>query len=306
MAVAATTSPHLSTGESSAGIRAAQAGVATNFLLALVKITAGIFGHTYALIADGVESFADVASSLIVWGGIAVGARPADDDHPYGHGKAEAVAAAAVSLMLLAASLGIALQAIQEIRTPHVFPAPWTLGVLLAVVAIKTLLARRVSAVGRASGSAAIEADAMHHQSDAITSAAAFIGISAALLGRYFGGGPAWAAADDWAALLASLVIARNGAMMFVVGLHDLMDRSPGETVLAPMRSAALGVEGVRAVEKLAARRVGNGYLVTVHVQATPHMTLADAHALGGRVKHAMCAGGLRIQSVLVHMEPFE
>jgi cation diffusion facilitator family transporter len=287
-------------------IRAAQAGVASNFLLALVKIAAGVLGHTYALIADGVESFADVAASLIVWGGIAVGARPPDADHPYGHGKAEAVAAATVSVMLLAAAVGIALEAVQEIRTPHQFPAWWTLGVLLGVVAVKGLLARRVKAVGRASGSTAVEADALHHLSDAITSAAAFVGIGAALLGRKLGGGPRWAAADDWAALLASVVIAYNGASMFMSGLHDLMDRSPGESVLGPLRTAALAVDGVCAVEKLTARRVGNGYRVTIHVQASPVMTLAEGHTLGGRVKHALYGAGQRVQSVLVHMEPFE
>ena len=180
-----------------AGIRAAQTGVVVNLTLSVAKIAAGIVGNTYALIADGVESLADVAASLIVWGGIAVGARPADDDHPYGHGKAEALAAATVALMLVAAGVGIAVQALREIRTPHEFPAPWTLVVLLAIVAIKAALARRVGDVGRESNSAAVEADARHHLSDAITSAAAFIGISAALIGHRMGGGPRWSAADD-------------------------------------------------------------------------------------------------------------
>jgi len=287
-------------------IRAAQAGAALNLVLAFVKIGSGIVGHTYALVADGVESLADVVSSLIVWGGVALGARPPDEDHPFGHGKAESLAAAAVSILLLIAAVGIALQAVREIRTPHEFPATWTLGVLLAVVVVKSLLARRVKSVGLRSGSAAVEADAAHHLSDAITSAAAFIGISAALVGRHFGGGPRWAAADDWAALVASVVIAWNGVAMFLAGLHDLMDRTPGEPVLAPLRAAALRVDGVRAIEKLAARRVGVGYRVTVHVQADSTTTLAAAHALGGHVKYAMCRAVPRIQSVLVHMEPYD
>src|SRR3954470_11008267 len=286
-------------------IRAAQAGVATNAVLAMAKITAGVVGSTYALIADGVESLADVASSLIVWGGVALGARPADDNHPYGHGRAEALAAAVVSVMMLAAAIFVATEAILEIRTPHRFPARWTLVFLVVVVAVKAMLAHRVSIISAESGSTAVAADASHHLSDAITSAAAFIGISAALLGRHFGGGPRWAAADDWAALGSSLVIARNGITMAFAALHDLMDRSPGEPVLAPLREAALGVPGVCAIEKLAARRVGTGYRVTVHVQAAPELSLADAHSLGGRVKHAMSNAGLRIDSVLVHMEPY-
>jgi cation diffusion facilitator family transporter len=286
-------------------IRAAQAGAAANLVLAFAKIAAGVVGHTYALVADGVESFADVAASLIVWGGIALGARPADDDHPYGHGKAESIAAAIVSLMLLLAAVGIAVQAVKEIRTPHLFPAPWTLAVLLGVVIIKFVLARRVGATASASGSAAVEADALHHVSDAITSGAAFIGISAALIGRHYGGGVNWAAADDWAALAAAVVIAYNGVSMFLTGLHDLMDRSPGVKVLEPLRAAALGVPGVCAIEKLAARRVGVGYRVTVHVQASPTMTLEEGHELGGQVTRAMFASGQRVLSVLVHMEPY-
>jgi cation diffusion facilitator family transporter len=289
-----------------AGIRAAQTGVVVNLTLAAAKIAAGIVGNTYALIADGVESLADVAASLIVWGGIAVGARPADDDHPYGHGKAEALAAATVALMLVAAGVGIAVQALREIRTPHEFPAPWTLVVLLAIVAIKAALARRVGDVGRESNSAAVEADARHHLSDAITSAAAFIGISAALIGHRMGGGPRWSAADDWAALVAAVVIGFNGVSMFLTGLHDLMDRSPGEMVIGPLREIAAGVPGVLAVEKLTARRVGNGYRVSIHVQADPRLTLADGHSLGGRVKHALMSCGRRVHAVHVHMEPYE
>ena len=287
-------------------IRAAQAGAASNLVLAIAKIAAGVFGHTYALVADGIESLADVVSSLIVWGGVALGAQPADEDHPYGHGKAESLAAAAVSAILLVAAIAIVFQAVQEIRVPHRFPEAWTLGVLLAVIILKSLLARRVQQVSVASGSAAVEADAAHHLSDAITSAAAFIGISAALLGRKFGGGPRWAAADDWAALVAAVVISRNGIAMFLAALHDLMDRTPGAAVLTPLRNAALSVAGVEAIEQLAARRVGIGYRVTVHVQADPETTLQDAHALGGRVKYAMCHAGFRIQSVLVHMEPYD
>ena len=286
-------------------IRAAQAGAATNAVLAVAKIAAGVLGTTYALVADGVESLADVASSLIVWGGVAVAARPADENHPFGHGRAESLAAAVVSVMLLAAAVLIAVESVGEIRTPHRFPAGWTLIFLLGVVVVKAILAHRVHLVSAESGSTAVAADAFHHMSDAITSAAAFVGISAALLGRHFGGGPRWASADDWAALASSLVIARNGVTMAFAALHDLMDRSPGEPVLAPLRTAALAVPGVCAIEKLAARRVGAGYRVTVHVQAAPELSLADAHSLGGRVKYAMSHAGLRIDSVLVHMEPY-
>jgi cation diffusion facilitator family transporter len=287
-------------------VRAAQYGMLVNAALAAVKLAAGVIGHTYALVADAVESIADIFASLVVWGGIAVAARPADDDHPYGHGKAEALAAAVVSLMLLAAAVGIAYEAMQEIRRPHRVPAPWTLIVLVAVMSVKWLLSRRVHAVATDTGSTAVQADAAHHLSDAITSGAAFVGITIALVGTHLTGGAGWAAADDWAALLAAGVIAFNGVSMVRSALHDLMDRMPGPEVVDPVRRAAADVPGVRAVEKLAVRKTGATYRVSIHAQADPHTRLDDAHVLSGMVKSAIRRAVPRVDAVLVHMEPYE
>jgi cation diffusion facilitator family transporter len=288
------------------GIRAAQTGILINAVLAGTKLIAGILGNTYALIADAVESMADIFGSLIVWGGLHVASLPADEDHPFGHGKAEALAAMVVSLMLLAAATGIGIEAVREIRTPHSTPAPWTLAVLVGVMLIKWTLSRRVHAVGVATGSTAVQADAAHHLSDAITSAAAFIGISIALLGSRFRGGSGWESADDWAALVASAVIAFNGISMIRAAMHDLMDRMPGQDIVAPIRDAALGVAGVSAIEKLHVRKAGMAYRVTVHVQTNGSISLDAAHALGGRVKRAICTRLPQVNYVLVHMEPYE
>jgi cation diffusion facilitator family transporter len=276
-----------------------------NAALAGVKLAAGIVGNTYALVADAIESGADVFASLIVWGGVAIGAQPADEDHPYGHGKAEALATAVVSFMLLGAAAGIAVEAVREIRTPHRAPAAWTLVVLVTVMVIKWTLARRVAAVSAEIGSSAVKADAAHHLSDAITSAAAFVGISLALIGSRLSGGRAWASADDWAALVASGVIAFNGVSMLRAALHDLMDRMPGDEVTGPIRGAALSVPGVRAIEQVHVRKAGMNYRVTLHVQADPTLPLHDAHALGGRVKSAIREASPQVNYVLVHMEPF-
>lgn len=288
------------------GIRSAQFGMLVNAGLAAIKLVAGILGNTYALVADAVESTADILSSLIVWAGLAIAARPADEDHPFGHGRAETLAAAVVALMLLAAAVGIAIQATREIRTPHLTPAPWTLAVLAAVVLVKYVLSRRVHAVGADIGSTAVTTDAWHHMSDAVTSAAAFIGIAVAVVANRVTGHPGWASADDWAALLASAVIAFNGLSMLRPALHDLMDRTPGEDVVGPVRRAAEGVPGVLATEQLAVRRTGMVYRITIHVQADPSLSLRDAHILSGKVKSAIRAAVPRVQSVLVHMEPFE
>lgn len=287
------------------GIRSAQIGVAANAMVAITKIFAGVVGNTYALVADGVESLADIASSLIVWGGLVLAAQPPDEDHPLGHGKAEALAALTVSFMLLLAAIGIAAQAIREIRTPHRLPAPWTLAVLVGVIAIKWTLSRRVGEVGAAIGSTAVAADARHHVSDAVTSAAAFIGILIALVGGRVSGGSGWESADDWAALAAAFVIGYNGLSMLVPALHDLMDRMPGPQIVGPIREAAETVEGVCLVEKLAVRKTGLTYDVSLHVQADPSLTLLQAHALGGAVKAAIRARLPEAQLVHIHMEPY-
>jgi cation diffusion facilitator family transporter len=287
------------------GIRSAQLGLLVNATLAGIKLIAGLVGNSYALVADAVESAADVVASIVVWGGLAIAAQPADEDHPYGHGKAESLAAAAVALMLLGAAVGIALEAIQEIRTPHGPPATWTLAVLIAVVLAKGLLSRRVHSVASAIGSAAVKADAWHHLSDAVTSAAAFIGISLAVWGTRVRGNPDWAVADDWAALVATGVIAYNGIALLQPALHDLMDRMPGIDVIAPVRRAAERVPGVLAVEKLYVRRAGLVYHVTIHVQAEPTTPLDEAHALGHRVTDAIRAAVPPVDAVLVHMEPY-
>lgn len=283
------------------GIRSAQTGVLVNAALAAIKLVAGLVGNTYALVADAVESTADIFSSLIVWGGLRVAARDPNEEYPFGYGKAESLAAAVVALLLLGAAAGIAVDASREIRTPHHTPAPWTLGVLVAVMAVKFLLSRRVHAVGSDIGSTAVKADAWHHMSDAITSAAAFVGISIALWG-----GSGWESADDWAALFASLVIAVNGVAMLRPALHDLMDRMPGAEVVEPVRQAASRVPGVLAVEKLSVRKAGMVHHVDIHVQADPRMPLDAAHRLSGMVKASIRAAVPQVRGVLVHMEPFE
>jgi cation diffusion facilitator family transporter len=282
------------------GIRWAQAGLLVNALLVLVKLVAGIVGHANALVADAVESSADIFSSLIVWMGLSIAARPADEDHPYGHGKAEPLAAVVVSLMLVAAAVGISILAIREIRNPHHLPAPFTLFVAAGVIIVKEVLYRRVSRVGRDVGSTAVTADAWHHRADAISSLAAFIGISIALIG-----GRGWEAADDWAALVAALVVAVNGVKTLRPAISALMDEAPDSTVKERVLEAACAVGGVRNVENLKVRRSGLGFYVDLHVQADPGISLEDAHEIAATVKYAILEAVPSVAGVLVHMEPY-
>lgn len=288
------------------GIRAAQTGMLISIVLAVIKLVAGITGHAYVLVADAVESMADVFGALAVWGGLAIASQPPDANHPYGHGKAEPLAAAAVALTMIGAAIAIAYEAVVAIQAPHTPPASWTLLVLIGVVLVKWTLSRWVKSVGDAIGSAAVRADSWHHLSDAVTSAAAFVGISLALIGTRYWNSPAWASADDWAALFAAGVIGWNGIQLLRTALDDLMDRMPGEEILVPVRVAAESVDGVLGIEKLLVRKTGLMYRVTIHVEADPSMPLADAHHLGHRVQDAIVATVPHVQSVLVHMEPFK
>jgi len=287
--------------QATCGMRAALTGLLVNDALVVVKLLAGIIGDSYALVADAIESSTDIFSSLIVWGGLHITTRPADEDYPYGYGKAETLAAAVVSLMLLGAALGIAVAAVGEILTPHHAPAPFTLGVLVVVVLVKETLSRRVFRVGQETGSTAVKADAWHHRSDAITSAAAFVGIAIALWG-----GEGWESADDWAALVASAIIAFNGARLLRPAIQDLMDRVPADLDIERITAAARSVEGVRAIEKLRVRRVGAEYFIDLHVQTDPMSPLREAHILSGKVKGAIRAAVPSVAGVLIHMEPFE
>jgi cation diffusion facilitator family transporter len=274
-------------------------GLGVNTLLAGAKLLAGIFGHSHALIADAVESLADIFSSLIVWRGLVVAAEPADEDHPYGHGKAEPLATAVVSVILLLAATWIASTAIGEIKNPHQSPAPFTLGVLAVVVLIKETLFRFVLRESVSVESLAVNADAWHHRSDAITSLAAAIGISIALIG-----GKGYEAADDVAAVVAAGVIAFNGWRLLRPALHELMDRSPSKDVVERIRRTAEAVPGVDGVEKCMARKMGHQYYVDMHVEVDPEMTVKQSHLIAHEVKDKVRHQIERVHDVLVHIEP--
>ena len=280
-------------------IRMVLLGVIGNTVLAAVKLIAGIVGTSYALIADAVESMVDVVGSVVVLGGLRLARRNADEVFPYGYGKAEALAAFVVGLIILFAAVGIVVQAIREILTPHHAPAPFTLFVLLGVVLVKETLSRLVSRANPGDQSVALSADAFHHRSDAITSGAAAVGIAIALWG-----GAGWESADDWAALLASAVIFANGIGIMRRAATQLLDSRPDESVLQQVKAAALAVPGVVDVEKLWVRQSGTVYFVDIHIHADPAMPLRDAHNVSHDVKSAVCAGVRGVKDVLVHMEP--
>ena len=275
-------------------------GLSVNVVLAITKLLAGIFGRSYALIADAIESMADGISSIIVWRGVVIAEKPADREHPYGHGKAETLATAAVSIMLVGAALLIFSQSVKEILTPHHAPAPYTLLVLLGVILIKEGLFRFVGRIGDEVESGAVKADAWHHRSDAITSAAAALGISIALVG-----GDDYKSADDWAAMFAAVIIGFNGFRLLRPALDELMDAAPKENIVDMAQVIALQVEGVRGVEKCFARKMGHGYWLDMHVEVDGQLTVAVAHGVSHTVKDAIRAKLPRVLDATIHIEPY-
>jgi len=273
--------------------------LAANALLAGAKTVAGIFGHSQALIADGIESFADVVSSLMVWRGVVVAEVPADAEHPYGHGKAEPLAAIGVTVMLLGAAFWISVESIQQILIPHEAPRPWTLIVLLVVIIEKESLFRIVRNEALALENTAVQTDAWHHRSDAITSAAAALGIGISLVG-----GDRYEAADDWAAIAAACVIAWNGWRMLRPALNELMDRSPNREIIDQICKIAETTPGVEHVEKCLVRKMGYQYFVDMHVEVDPQMTVQRSHDIAHDVKDKIRNHLPRVHDVLVHIEP--
>jgi cation diffusion facilitator family transporter len=283
----------------SQGIRSTVIGIIVNALLALIKGVAGFLGNCYALIADAIESASDVVSSLIVVGGLQIAAKPRDENHPYGHGKAEPIAAMIVALTLFGAAVTIILQSIHEIITPHHAPASFTLAVLVIVVITKETLFRFVFRVAENVHSTAVKTDAWHHRSDAITSAAAFIGISIALIG-----GKGYESADDWAAMFASVIIIVNAYKLFRPALNEVMDAAPSEDIVERVRASALSVPGVLKLDKCYVRKMGLDYFVDLHVVVSGDLSVREGHRISHNVKDTICSSHQQVADVLVHIEP--
>ncbi len=283
------------------GARFVFAGVIVNAALSATKGVAGVLGNSYALIADAIESGLDVFQSLVVMGGLFIAASPPDRDHPYGHGKAEPLAAIVVSVGLLAAAILIAVESVREILLPHHAPEPFTLGVLIVVVIAKESMFRVMHRVGRSTKSTAVSADAWHHRSDALTSVAAFIGISIALIG-----GRGWESADDWAALFACLIIGYNGVRLLRPALNEVMDVAPDPAIEDEVRRIALGVAGVAGLDTCGVRKMGFDYFVDLHVIVNGDMKVRDGHDVAHRVKDAVRAANPLIRDVLIHVEPHD
>ncbi|TYP70423.1 cation diffusion facilitator family transporter [Aquimarina intermedia] len=281
-------------------IRTTYYSLATNLVLAVIKGLAGFFGNSYALIADAIESTTDVFSSLLVLFGLTYAKRPADKNHPYGHGKIEPLITFIVVAFLVTSATVIAYESIQNIQTPHELPQPWTLLVLGAIIVWKELSYRIVIKKSKQTHSSVLRAEAWHHRSDAITSITAFIGISIALfLGKGF------ETADDWAALFASGFILYNSYLIFRPALGEIMDEHRYDDLMLQIRKISLEVEGIKGTEKCYIRKAGMYYHIDLHARVDGNISVTEGHDLAHQLQDRLKQKVSGIGHVLIHIEPY-
>lgn len=280
-------------------LRTAGLSMAGNAVLAIAKAVAGVLGNSFALIADAIESTTDVLSSMLVWIGLRYATRPADHNHPYGHGKAEPLITFIVVGFLVVSASVIAHESIQHIRTPHEAPKPFTLIVLGVIILIKELFYRFVAKKSNQTKSSSLKADAWHHRSDAITSFMAFLGISLALIL-----GEGYEDADDWAALLASAFILYNAYLIFRPALGEIMDEHIHPEMIHQIRQLSLEVSGVMGTEKCFVRKTGMTYHVDLHMLVAGEISVREGHEIAHRLKDKLQKDIPEIADILIHVEP--
>jgi cation diffusion facilitator family transporter len=282
-------------------IRATYFSIIGNIFLALIKGIAGIFGNSYALIADAIESTTDIFASFLVLFGIKYSNKPADDNHPYGHGRAEPLITFLVVGFLITSATIIAYESISNIGTPHELPKSWTLLVLGLIIVWKEYSFRIVIKRSIETNSSSLRADAWHHRSDAVTSIAAFIGISIALIL-----GKGYEAADDWAALFASGFILYNSYLIFRPALGEIMDEHLYDDLIDEIRKVALTVEGILGTEKCFIRKAGMKYHVDLHAIVNGTISVKEGHELAHQLKDTLRLKIPELGHVLIHVEPTE
>ncbi|HCZ35844.1 MAG TPA: cation-efflux pump [Cytophagales bacterium] len=280
-------------------VKATYFSIVGNTLLAVIKWLTGYFGNSYAMIADAIESTADIFSSLLVLFGLKIANKPADENHPYGHGRLEPLITFIVVAFLVISAVIIAHESIVNIRTPHELPKPFTLFVLAPIIIWKEISYQLVMRKALQTNSTSLKADAWHHRSDAVTSVAAFIGISIAL---YFGDG--YEAADDWAALFASIFILYNSYKIFRPALGEIMDEHVYDDLVANIRKVALTVDGVIATEKCFIRKAGMIYHVDLHAKVDATISVKEGHDIAHKLKDTLRREIPQLGHVLIHIEP--
>jgi len=273
--------------------------IISNTILALIKGFAGFFGNSYALIADAIESVTDIFASILVLLGFKYAKRPADENHPYGHGKIEPLITFGVVAFLVFSATVIAYESIQNMQSPQETPKPWTLLILGIIIIWKEVSFQIVIKKSKQTNSSSLKADAWHHRSDAITSIMAFIGISIAII---FGKG--YETADDWAALFAAAFILYNSYLILRPALGEVMDEQLYDDLILEIRAKSIEVKGVLDTEKCFIRKSGMKFHVDLHAIVNSEITVKSGHDIAHQLKDYLHQEIPSLGHVLIHIEP--
>lgn len=293
-----------STKNSASNIQAIQTiyfSISTNLALSFIKWLIGHYGHSFAVIADAIESSTDVLSSILVLIGLRYITKPPDHNHPYGHGRLEPLLSFVVVVFLVISSLVIAHEAIVHIQKPHELPKAFTLIFLGPLIIWKEFSYRYILKKSIATKSSSLKADAWHHRSDAITTLAAFIGISIALC---FGKG--FESADDWAALVASVFILYNSYLIFRIALGEILDEHLYDELIEDIRNLSKNVHGIIDTEKCYIRKAGMSFHVDLHAIVDRNLSVVEGHDLAHKLKNYLQSEIPDLSHVLIHIEPDE
>ena len=278
--------------------RVAQASIAISAILAVVKITIGLAAASVALVSDGFESAADCFTSGLVLVGLWVASKPADREHPYGHGRFEILVGLAIGLVLVVTGTVISLRAIEE-RGVHHPPALYAIWPLIGSIALKGALGAAKFRMGRRSGSEGLQADAWNDAVDVLSGTVALAGVLLAI------GWPMdLAAADRYAGFVIGLIVIFLGFRVVRQTTLHLMDTMPDEPQMSQIREVALRVPGAQGIEKCFARKTGLRYHVDLHLEVDPELTVRESHAIASTVKKTIKSELDWVEDVLVHVEP--
>jgi len=281
------------------GQRVAVAGMLVSGALALIKVAAGLAGHSTAVVADGLESAGDVIASGFVLFGLTMAAKPADEEHPYGHGRIETLTGLVIGFILTAGGATISWASIHRVGQPHEQLAAFVIGPLVLSLVAKMVLAATKFRYGRSLHSDALTADAWNDAMDCLSAVAALIAVGLTLLDR-----ARFGEADRYGGFVVGMIVVAAGLRVSRETAIQLMDTMPGEPLIAEIRSAAMSVQGIIGVEKCYARKTGLKYHVDLHLEVDPDMTVRRSHQLAHEVQLCILGRLDWVADVLVHVEP--
>jgi len=281
------------------GQRVALAGILASVALAAMNIAVGLMTQSTSVFATGVEFAGDVLASVVVLFGLIAATRPPDDDHPYGHGRIETLAAFVVGMVLSIGGAGICWNSLQEVGAEHPPPAMTAIAALAGAIVVRGVMSVIKFRVGRRIRSTSLVADAWNDAVDILSAGAALTAVALTIYDS-----SRFMAADHYGGVVVGIVVILTGLRVLRDASLELMDTMPDQQMMDKLKATVLTVPGVRGVDKAYARKTGMSYHVDLHIEVDPAMSVADAHAVAGRVRHQVRGDLGWVADVLVHVEP--